>query len=284
MVTDDNAYVEYKDQAYEVGTKAVQRSCAPADGVPGAGAAGRRRSGHVPGAVLERRSSRRAATPSACDIDFESWLTNLTNDGTEDVGGTVDGPRLGRRRRDDRCSPTSAASRASIPGADAQGIDPSQLGAVSGAVTDASFDVYSGEDDHVLRKLDANLTIDPIADRSRGRDLGLEHPDLSSRSRSTASTRTRRSRLRPTRSRSASCSATSGLDPSALGGLGGASLGGGSSGGRWRAAARSSSASSRRSTPDEINACASSARRLSSGQAACERAPGRMRSGARRSF
>ena len=52
---------------------------------------------------------------------------------------------------------------AAIPSAASQGFDPSQLGAASGAVTDASIDVYSGVDDHVLRKLDANLTIDPSA-------------------------------------------------------------------------------------------------------------------------
>jgi hypothetical protein len=50
-----------------------------------------------------------------------------------------------------------------FPGASSSGFDPSQLGAFSDAVTDASMDVYSGEDDHLLRKLDLHLTIDPKA-------------------------------------------------------------------------------------------------------------------------
>ncbi len=37
-------------------------------------------------------------TPSACDIDISSWLTNLTNEGTEDVGGT-ETIHVARRRR-----------------------------------------------------------------------------------------------------------------------------------------------------------------------------------------
>ena len=50
-----------------------------------------------------------------------------------------------------------------VPSASAQGFDPSQLGTISDAVTDASINVYSGVDDHILRKLDATLTIDPSA-------------------------------------------------------------------------------------------------------------------------
>ena len=86
MVTDDNAYVEYKDQAYEVGTTGVQRvqhsqmeSQAQSSGAD------------APAAFPEQCSNaieQAGGDASACDIDFASWLTNLTNDGTEDVGGT----------------------------------------------------------------------------------------------------------------------------------------------------------------------------------------------------
>ena len=118
---------------------------------------------------------------------------------------------------------------AAIPGADAQGFDPSQLGAVSGAITDASIDVYSGEDDHVLRKLDVNLTIDPSA-ISRGRDPGRRTSRSQFRSRSTASTRTQTISA-PTDAKPISeLLGDSGLDPERarrLGGLGGGSLGGG---------------------------------------------------------
>ena len=67
---------------------------------------------------------------------------------------------------------------AAVPGADSQGFDPAQLEQRRGAVTEASIDVYSGADDHVLRKLDVNLTIDPSAVARRAAIAGRGHPDL----------------------------------------------------------------------------------------------------------
>ncbi len=143
---------------------------------------------------------------------------------------------------------------ASIPGADAQGIDPSQLGAVSGAVTDASVDVYSGEDDHVLRKIDANLTIDPTQIVPEGAipvsniqiQFSVEIDGLNEDQTIEA----------PTDAKPISeLLGDTGLDPSTLGGLGGASLGGGSSGG-GAAGSSFEQCIQQASTPDEINACA----------------------------
>ena len=124
---------------------------------------------------------------------------------------------------------------ASIPGADAQGFDPSQLGAVSGAVTDASIDVYSGEDDHVLRKLDANLTIDPSAIAPEGaipvaniqisvlgRDRRPQRgPDDRGAVRREADQRAARRPRRSTRARSAGSAAPASAAAAAAGGGGG---------------------------------------------------------------
>ena len=71
-----------------------------------------------------------------------------------------------------------------LPNASSSGFDPSQLQAASGVITDASIDVYSGVDDHLLRKLDANLTIDPSAIARRERRPGIATSRSRSRSRS----------------------------------------------------------------------------------------------------
>ena len=250
VVTDDNAYVEYKDQAYEVGTKAYNELAQQMESQAQSSGA------DAQGTFQEQCSNaieQAGGDASACDIDFESWLTSLTNDGTEDVGGTstvhVSGDVDVTKMLTD-----IGSLAASIPGADTQGIDPSQLGAVSGAVTDASVDVYSGEDDHVLRKVDANLTIDPTQIAPEGAipvsniqiQFSVEIDGLNEDQTIEA----------PTDAKPISeLLGDTGLDPSALGGLGGASLGAGSSGG-GAAGGSFEQCIQQASTPDEINACA----------------------------
>ena len=157
VVTDDNAFVEYNDQAYEVGTREFASLRDQTE--QQAQAAGT----DAQGTFQEQCTTaieQAGGDAAACDIDFESWLTNLTNDGTEDVGGTetihISGDADAQKMLTDIGNLAS-----SIPGASSQGIDPSQLSAASSAITEASVDVYSGADDHILRKVDANLTIDP---------------------------------------------------------------------------------------------------------------------------
>ncbi len=160
VVTEDNAFVEYKDQAYEVGsdtfTQLRDQIEAQADTGTDESAGGFQEQCAT---ALEQAG---ATDTSACDIDLESWLTNLTNEGNEDVGG-ADTVHIAGDADIDTILTDIGNLVSEIPGAASQGFDPSQLGAASGAVTDASIDVYSGVDDHVLRKLDVNLTIDPSA-------------------------------------------------------------------------------------------------------------------------
>ena len=49
------------------------------------------------------------------------------------------------------------------PGGPSQKLTPSQLDQVKSAIKDASVDVYSGTDDHLLRKLSLSLSIAPPA-------------------------------------------------------------------------------------------------------------------------
>ena len=158
VVTDDNAYVEYKDQAYEVGTQVFSQIKDQIEAQ--AGQSSSSTTGGFKEGCTQALQQAGATDTSACDVDLESWLTNLSNEGTEDVGG-AQAVHIHGDANVDQILTDIGNFAAAIPSAASQGFDPSQLGAFSGAVTDASIDVYSGVDDQLLRKLDANLTIDP---------------------------------------------------------------------------------------------------------------------------
>lgn len=86
-------------------------------------------------------------------IDPSTWITDVTNEGTEDVEGTetvhISGtPDVGRILEDaQRIDPTGSAAGA---GSSAQLAD---------AVESASVDVYTGADDSILRKLDLSIEL-----------------------------------------------------------------------------------------------------------------------------
>ena len=89
-------------------------------------------------------------------IDPESWVTDLTNEGTEDldgtevvhVSGTADVPKI-------------VADLSDVAKQTGQGdqLDPSALSGLEDTVSEASIDVYAATDDDSLRKLDLNLTL-----------------------------------------------------------------------------------------------------------------------------
>ena len=88
-------------------------------------------------------------------------LTNVTNEGTEDVEGTetvhvsgeVDVPKL-----IDGIRPLVQSAGRLGPGAGLP--TPSELNQVSGLIRSATFDVYSGTDDDILRRFDLDLQLD----------------------------------------------------------------------------------------------------------------------------
>jgi hypothetical protein len=95
-------------------------------------------------------------------VDPTNWLTDLSNEGTEDVGGTesihvsgqADVPKLIEDIK-------TIARRAPNMG---QGVSQQQLGQLdqlSTIIKSADFDIFSGESDHLLRKLEARLDLAP---------------------------------------------------------------------------------------------------------------------------
>lgn len=251
-VTSDNAFVTYKDQAYEVGTDSFAQLRDQFEAQTNAATGGASNASFQEACTQAIQQA--GGDASACDIDFTSWLTNLTNEGTEDVGGTESVHISGDA--DVQKILTDIGDIAStIPSASAQGFDPSQLSLVSGAVTDASIDVYSSTADNLLTKVEANLTIDPTALGAPSDTVGnvsvafsVEIDDLNADQT-----------IEPPASPKPISQLFSdvGIDPSALGGaLGAGGLPGSSSSGS-AGSADYLQCVQQATTPAEINACAS---------------------------
>jgi hypothetical protein len=166
-VTDDNAYITYNDQAYEVGAdtftqiKDQMESQASSTSSNQTGSFSDRFKSGCEDAIKQQ-----GGDPAACDFDVSKWFTDLSNDGSADVEGTdttkISGSLDVKTMLNDLFTLGS-----SVPGASAGGLSPdliqSQLGTISDAVDDASFGIYSGNDDNILRKLEFNVAVDPSA-------------------------------------------------------------------------------------------------------------------------
>ena len=249
VVTTDNAYVEYNDQAYEVGSDEFSQLRDQFEAQASAATGG----DEAQGTFQEQCANaieQAGGDASACDIELSSWLTDLTNEGTEDVGGTETVHIAGDANIDQILTDVGNLA-SSVPGADAQGFDPAQLGAVSGAVTDASIDVYSGVDDNVLRKLDVNLAIDPSAVVPEGVSVPISNIAVSFAVEIDGLNETQSIEAPADAKPISELFGDVGIDPSALGDLGGLQGGTGSgSGDAFQQCMQQAS------TPDEINACA----------------------------
>lgn len=99
---------------------------------------------------------------SSNGIDPSKWLTDLSNDGTEDVDGTetihISGQADVRQLVADLKKIIKQVPQA------AEQVTPDQLSQfdqVADRIESADFDIYTGADDDVLRKLDASVQIDP---------------------------------------------------------------------------------------------------------------------------
>jgi hypothetical protein len=158
VVTDDNAYVEYNGEAYEVGSDTFNQLKEQAEQQADT-ASGDAATSFQEG--CERAIEAQGGDPAACDFDISAWFTDLSNDGSEDVGGTSTTHVSGNVDVTQMLTDFIGLAQ-TVPGAAGQ-IDDRQIDQVNEAVTDASFDVFSGEDDDLLRKLDANVSLDPSA-------------------------------------------------------------------------------------------------------------------------
>ena len=155
IVTEDNAFVEYEDVTYEAGPETFDQL---------------RQEFEEQGAGVDPRGSFReqceqaisqlGSDTSICETDFVGdWLTNLENEGTEDVDG-AETVHVSGELDVERMLADVVAFIETVPGATVQGIDPSQLTA---AIPEASFDLYSGTEDDELRRLDFRLVVDTSA-------------------------------------------------------------------------------------------------------------------------
>ncbi len=94
-------------------------------------------------------------------------LGDLTNEGETEVNGTktihVSGSVDPKKLTDAIKSAIDQGASGGVSQAQLQQLQGAlpQLGQVTEAIKDASFDVYSGVDDHLLRKLDFNLDVAP---------------------------------------------------------------------------------------------------------------------------
>ncbi len=143
IATKDNAYVEYQNQAYEVGTAAFQQFAAA----------------YAKAAKQNQANGSSSTGFSQFGIDPKTWLTNVSNEGTTDIDGTntihIHGDADVSKIVTDLQKVSQQTSGAT------QQISPDQLKQLTDAVQTASIDVYSGADDHLLRKLAVSLSIVP---------------------------------------------------------------------------------------------------------------------------
>jgi hypothetical protein len=146
VATKDNAYVVYQDQAYEVGTATFQQF-AQAYAAQAKQAQGT--NGPSAGSIL-----------SQFGVDPKSWLTNLSNEGDADVEGTNTVHIHGDADVGKLVADLGKIAQ-QAPGSTAQNLTPAQLDQLKSAVKSASIDIYSGKDDHLLRKLSVSLDIAP---------------------------------------------------------------------------------------------------------------------------
>jgi hypothetical protein len=124
----------------------------------------------------DQQSAQNANFLKSLGIDPTNWLTDLQNDGIEAVegvdtikiSGSADVPKLLQDIQ-------KIAQRA---GPAAQQISPAQLSQVAGAVETADFEIYSGVDDSLLRKISGTLEISPPGQDAVGIDFSLSFGEV----------------------------------------------------------------------------------------------------------
>ncbi len=157
--TQDQAFVTYQDQAYEIPSNVFSQFKTAYAQQAGQGS-----------------SSAGASLLKDLGIDPSTWLTNTKNEGTTDIEGDstihISGDANVPKILDDLSKVAQ-----SVPNASTQ-LDPSQISQAAGLVDNAHVDIYSGADDHVLRKLELSLDVNPPSSASSSGIDGI-HLDFS---------------------------------------------------------------------------------------------------------
>jgi hypothetical protein len=154
IATESNAYVSYQGTNYQIPTQLYdQFKTAYAQQAQAAKSSG--------------QSSSASSIFKRLGIDPSTWLTNETNEGTTDVDGQSTIHISGDADIGKIIGDLSNVAQ-QVPGASSQGVDPATLDQVKKAVKKAHVDIYSGESDHLLRKLAVSLDIAPPASSGSG--------------------------------------------------------------------------------------------------------------------
>jgi hypothetical protein len=128
----------------------------------------------------QSQSGKQGTTLSSLGVDPLKWLDNPQNKGTEDIAGTesihiasdVDVPAF-LADLDTIVKRAGSLGGGNVPSS----ITPQQRTAIQQAVKTATFDVWSGADDKILRKLELKLSFD-VPQAQRQQAGGLESGDL----------------------------------------------------------------------------------------------------------
>jgi hypothetical protein len=143
ITTTDAAFVNFQDTNYEVPKpffQQLQQATKQAQAQGGG-------QDQDPGAIFDQLG-----------IDPSGWLTNLENEGDEDVEGTETVHIHGDANMPQILDDLQSAAEQTGTGTDQ--LTPDQLSQVEEAVTEASIDVFSGTEDRILRRLVLNLGLE----------------------------------------------------------------------------------------------------------------------------
>jgi hypothetical protein len=146
IATTDQAFISYQDNTYEVPQQFFDQIKQASEQAQQQAQAGGQ--DQDPGMVLDQLG-----------IDPSTWLTNLENEGDEDVEGTETIHIHGDANVPDILEDLQGAAERT--GAGATAVPPDQIAQAEEAVDEASIDVYSGKEDRILRRLDLNLGLTP---------------------------------------------------------------------------------------------------------------------------
>ncbi len=155
ITTKDNAYVQYQNQAYEVGTTAFQQFAQA-----------------YAKAAKQNQANGSQSGFSQFGIDPKSWLTNVSNEGTADVDGTNTIHIHGDADVSKIITDLEKVSKQTS--GSTQQITPDQLKQLTDSVQNASIDVYSSTDNHLLTKLAVALEITPAGSGATVSKLNID--------------------------------------------------------------------------------------------------------------
>jgi hypothetical protein len=107
----------------------------------------------------QNRSNQAPGLLQALGIDISKWLTDLKNEGTEDVEGTKTIHITGEANIPQLVEDLKKIARRA--GSAAGGVNPAELDRLEDTIESGEIDVNSGEDDKLLRRLQLDFELKP---------------------------------------------------------------------------------------------------------------------------